>query len=460
MDTCSFLTHAYRSARAELSDRFSTQARWPDRFPGAYLGMGGRDPVFTGAEHAALIIGPPRSGKTTSIVIPALTLWPGPAVATSTKADVLCVTAASRAGRGKVMVWDPTAKMAMPEGVEPLRWSPLLGCADWDSAIERAWMLTHAARPDPVGDALHWTERAGALLAALLHAAALAGQPMSKLLEWIHSRSTWDALDQLAIRPGSAVAHHLLSGINQTDSRELSGIWSTADSVLAAYRSPALLYGADHPNFDPAAFARSTDTVHLVAPGPRAGQYAPAICALLDQIRSHATDAAVWRDRPPMLWALDEMANIAPLPNMAAIVADSGSQGLVVLGCLQDLSQARQRWGTSAEGLLTLFATTLLLPGIADPATLKTVTTLAGKVDRPQYSIARTGLIQRTHTTSTRPLPLLPENVIAQGKTGLALHVRGAYPSWLRLTPHYSTPWIAAALSAASTAPATAPTPS
>ncbi len=143
-----------------------------------------------------------------------------------------------------------------------------------------------------------------------------------------------------------------------------------------------------------------------------------------------------------MLWALDELAKIAPLPNLPGIVADSGSQGLLILGCLQDLSQARHRWGAQADGLLTLFATTLLLPGIADPATLRTVTTLAGQVDRPQHSVTRTGLLAHQRTTSTRPLPLLPENVVAQGRPGHALHLRAARPSWLRLTPWHDTAWL------------------
>lgn len=431
-----------RQAVTAAADRYSTRPRWPDRYSGAYLGMGARDPVFTGPEHAALVIGPPRSGKTSAVIIPAVSMWSGPVVTTSTKLDIVHITHSARRRQGQTWIWDPTGKAALPPDAQPLRWSPLLGCTDWDTAIDRAWMLTHSARPDPTGDALHWTERAAALLAALLHAVALVPHPLSTVLEWIHRRETWHALDQLSVQPSSAVAHNLLAGINQTDSRELSGIWSTADSVLAAYRSHALLDAADHPNFDPAAFARSSDTIHVVVPGQRHVVHASVICALLDQIRQHTVDVSY----RPMLWALDEVANIAPLPNLPSIVADAGSQGLLVLACLQDLSQARHRWGDQADGLLTLFATTLLLPGVADPDTLKTVTTLAGRVDRPQYSTSITGMFVRQRTTSTRPLPLLPENVIAHGRPGLALHVRGTRPSWLRLTPWHSTPWIASQL--------------
>ena len=130
-----------------------------------------------------------------------------------------------------------------------------------------------------------------------------------------------------------------------------------------------------------------------------------------------------------------------PLPNLPGIVADAGAQGLLVVACLQDLSQARHRWGTQADGFLTLFATTLLLPGIADPVTLNTVTTLTGKIDRPQYSTSR-GRQGTQRTVSTRPLPLLPEDVVAHGKPGYALHLRATHASWLRLTPWHTAPWL------------------
>ncbi len=52
---------------------------------------------------------------------------------------------------------------------------------------------------------------------------------------------------------------------------------------------------------------------------------------------------------------------------------------MVTLACLQDLSQARVRWGEAAEGFLTLFAWKMLLPGVADLRTLQLFSALAGE---------------------------------------------------------------------------------
>jgi type IV secretion system protein VirD4 len=436
------LTDRLRRLAANLDLPWPTpdpQPVWPATFSGAYLGWGKRGPIFTGPEHPALIIGPPRSGKTSAVIIPALTLWHGPAVVTSTKPDILAVTAAHRSRIGTVWHWDPTGTTPTPPGTTPLRWSPVPGCADWDIAVARTWALATAARPNPTGDSTHWIERAQALLAPLLHAAAVADTDLAAVTTWLHTRDALRPLGLLTGRTGSEIAHQLLTGILATDPREQSGIWSTADGLLAAYRTCTTLTAASQPNFDPAAFAASNDTLYITAPSDTQAQHAPLICALLDQLRhTITTRTSPW---PPMLWALDEVANIAPLPTLPSVVADGGAQGLLVLAALQDLSQARQRWGTAADGFLTLFPTTLALPGIADPVTLKTITTIAGQIDRPQTTTTH-GWHNNSRSTTTRKEPLLPEHHIAQGTPGQALAIQTARPARLILTPWHTTPWL------------------
>jgi len=78
---------------------------------------------------------------------------------------------------------------------------------------------------------------------------------------------------------------------------------------------------------------------------------------------------------------LYELAHIAPLLDLSSTIAEGGSQSLVVVGCLQDLSQARDRWGAQADGFLTLFTHKLVLAGLADLATLKAILAIAGEVD-------------------------------------------------------------------------------
>ena len=59
-----------------------------------------------------MILGPPRSGKTSTIVIPSLLAAPGAVVSTATKRDVLDATWRARSQVGQVWVFDPTGEQA------------------------------------------------------------------------------------------------------------------------------------------------------------------------------------------------------------------------------------------------------------------------------------------------------------------------------------------------------------
>ncbi len=149
----------------------------------------------------------------------------------------------------------------------------------------------------------------------------------------------------------------------------------------------------------------------------------------------------------PVLLALDEVANIAPIPDLPAMVSEGASQGLLVLACLQDLSQARSRWGTAADGFLSLFGTTVVLPGIADTTTLRDLSSLAGEHSVRSETLSRSvgswGRLRPSVTLSASREPRLPVDAIARGHPGRA-HVLGPDKAMaeVELTPaHRQQPW-------------------
>ncbi len=145
-----------------------------------------------------------------------------------------------------------------------------------------------------------------------------------------------------------------------------------------------------------------------------------------------------------MVFALDEVANIAPLPSLPALAAEGGGQGLVTLACLQDLSQARARWGEAAEGFFTLFGAKVILPGVADHRTLALISALAGDHQIVVSSITHPNALENllsgghavSSTTSTLQWrPRMPVDVIARGRAGHALLLHGSSMVEVRLLP-------------------------
>ena len=339
--------------------------RYRLRSTGGYVYLGSERGKWVTAdrEHAVLVLGPPRGGKTSSIVIPTLLGAGGPVLVTSTKPDVMAHTMAVRSKLGTCWLFDPSGATPCPRGVRRLHWSPVSACGSWDRTVRLAHDIVITARPaDDSRDGGHWSERAAALLAAFLHAAALDGRGMRDVLSWTlrHDGAT---PHQILNAKGADTASDVLDGIARTAPAEQSGIWSTAAGVLMVYRSEGALALTDAPDFEPSAFVNSRDTVYVVASSHHQRVAAPMIVALLDDICTatfaEATRRAWSNARldPPVLYLLDEVANIAPLPALPSIVSEGGGQGLVVVACLQDLSQARQRWKEHAEGFLSLFGT-------------------------------------------------------------------------------------------------------
>ncbi|HMC40420.1 MAG TPA: type IV secretory system conjugative DNA transfer family protein [Acidimicrobiales bacterium] len=382
-------------------------------------------------EQSLLVLGPPRSGKTTALAIPNTLCAPGAVVVTSTKPDVLAVTLAHRQRLGRCWLLDPSGAMHAPEGVERIRWSPVAAAGTWDESLSVARAMAGAARPAARrGESAHWTERAEALLAPLLHAAHLEGAGMDEVVGWVLGHDPGPAAAVLTAA-GVKLGRAVLAGIEATDPREQSGIWSSAAGILAAYRSEQVLDHTRPVNFDPARLVHTRDTVYVCAPARHQDLVAPIVVAFLDQARAGAYAAT---ERPaPLTLVLDEMANIAPLPDLPAMVSEGGGQGVLTLGCLQDLSQARERWGPAADGFLSLFGAKVVLPGIGDLATLELVSRLGGEVDVPARSVSRgpwwsPGRGAPTVSWNPHRQRRLPVESVSQQPAGTAILISGRTP--------------------------------
>jgi type IV secretory pathway TraG/TraD family ATPase VirD4 len=443
-------------AAAEDPVRAVRHACW-QHGAGPYLGVDDRGELrFARSQRAVLLLGPPRSGKTSGVIIPTVLASAGAAVCTSTKPDLAAATAPARSQIGRVWSFNPTGGRALA-GLEPLRWSPITCSRSWDGALLMARAMSAQVGAGTT-NASHWAMRAQALLAPFLHAAAIDGRDIESVVDWVMRHDLDEAGILLEQPQASRLAFGSLIGLFNTEPRERASIFSAAADALQAYTSEAALEAAKDPNFDPAAFTSSLDTIYIHAPADEQAAAGPLVCGLLAEIR-RATYLA-HRDgtlKGPVLFALDEVANIAPIEELPQIASEGGGQGLTLLAALQDLSQARTRWGTAADGFLTLFGTKLILPGIADTRTLESISLMLGEYDRQMVATSRTSAAgdigallsgenaparSRTRTVSTQRTRVLSPGEIAGIPAGRALHLDGTRWELLTQTPaHASEPW-------------------
>ncbi len=336
------------------------------------------------AESHLLVIGPPRSGKTRSIVIPNIFMAPGPVIATSTKGDLVESTFRQRFKKGQVLAIDPSGSVAVPESVERVYWSPINPNGTYSDAISvtRAMMDASVLTGGRQGSYSHWIERASALVAPLIHAAQVGGYEMDTLMTWLNRRECRDPAGILKVC-GEDLALDSLMGVLLSEDRERSGIFSTAAGLFGSYAFPEVHQHNHLRRFDSMEFLNSNDTLYVVSPSHIQKLVAPVLVGMIDEVKNRSyqlsADAERDRNRRPLALVLDEMANIAPLGSISSVLSEGASQKVMLLGALQDLSQARTRWGGVADGFLTLFGSTLVFPGISDMESLRQLSAISGQ---------------------------------------------------------------------------------
>ena len=355
-----------------------------------YLGA----PVRARGEDSALTIAPARAGKTTRLAAGRIVDAPGAVVATSTKADLVRLTAYARNGHPRVHVFDPDRLLGWPT---TCRWDATAGCGDVREAMTRARAMV-AARP--LGDGRNASFFEGAsqtVLAALLHAAALDGRSMADVLAWARDFTDDTPYDILRTHP--AASHGWVDDLRTfCRAGAPETVSSTAMSlglVLGALTDPAvldLLCPEPGTGLDVEKFVRDgTDTLYLVSEGGAGVPTAPLVtafaAAVVTAARRRSQTSPTGRLDPPLTLVLDEAANVAPLPDLPTLMADGGGRGITTWAFVQSFAQLRARWGR--DGADTIWGATsikLILGGCTEADDLERLSKIIGDRRVPRRS--------------------------------------------------------------------------
>jgi type IV secretion system protein VirD4 len=197
-------------------------------------------------------------------------------------------------------------------------------------------------------------------------------------------------------------------------------VWLGVRQSLAALADPDVLAAVDPgpgEGFDPAAFLRESGTLFLLASAVTSGSCAPLVAAFVEDVtetaRAVAARAPGARLDPPLLLALDEIANLTPLPSLPSLMAEGGGTGITTLTVLQSLAQARHRWGEHAADAIWDAATVkIILGGLAKARDLDDVARLLGEIDEPTQTYSRGRAGERSASISLRQVPVMPASVL------------------------------------------------
>jgi type IV secretion system protein VirD4 len=392
--------------------------------------------------QSVLVVAPTQSGKTTALAVPAILEWEGPVIALSVKNDLLRDSISRRLQMGRVAVFDPTASTGLSVTSS---WTPLLSCRNWSGARRVASWLCDAAAPNKrsLTDGDFWYSAAAKLLAPILYAAATAGLTMDEVIAWIDTqeeRMVLAALEGTGCQP----ALDAMQANWSRDERQRSSIYTTAETVLEAYADPGVLERSRAPEIRADWFLDGGNhTLYICASAREQRRLRPVFVALLQEMLEAAYQRAGHRGgplTPGLLVVLDEVANVAPLPDLDVLVSTGAGHGVQLLTILQDVAQAYDRWGRErADTIINNHRAKVLGAGLADERALDWAGRLLGEhaVDHRSVTSGETGRRSTTHSNQFRPLA--PANVMRQARAGTGLLVYGNLaPAWIRLRPWYA----------------------
>ncbi len=413
-----FLPAARRVVRAgrwaRAADLRSLRGR-PGRGGVFLVGQHGRRPLVTLPETSVLVVGPTRSGKTAGLVIPNLLDWDGPAIATSTKSELVDLTAGRRQSLGPVHVYDPTSELG--DRFRSVTWSPIAGCDNLDRAwMVASWLCASLQQGGGRGDNdwAHWAESGKLLIAPLLYVAATAGRTIVDVRMWIHGfdiATPISMLEEMLLDPATLGdadpirALSMLASIDQRPERERGTVFSTVMRIFNVYTERAVAELALSSRFDPDDFLLRRGTLYLCTPRQSPERVASLFVGILMTVVTAAyalADADPARRRSASLGLfLDELANVVPIEDLPALASQGAGRGVMLMSIVQDFSQLRARYGhEKANTILNNHACKLILPGQSDPETADVLGKLVGRTSftEQQVNLAADGRVSRSYS--------------------------------------------------------------
>ena len=312
----------------------------------------------------------------------------------------------------------------------------------FDGALEVAHRLASAGEIDQrsVESGEFWSVAAEQRLAPLLYAAACTGRGIAALVRWAYGQGGHELVDTLqdlvrsaesdVRRQDAQAAYDAAAAFDAQPERTRGSIEGTVQALLRVYRSGRVQRSAASSGITPAGLLEGNNTLYLVGDAKASRLLRPIFLALLGELIDHAYSEANLnggRLRTPLLLCLDELGNVAPVPNLAEIASTAPSHNIQLVSVFHDIAQSRARYGRHAETVINSHRARMLLPGLADLDTLRYFSGLVG--DQLAHDQTRTtGPGYETRSENPARRPLAPPEQLRQLPDGHALLVYGRLP--------------------------------
>ncbi len=370
-------------------------------FIAGYANGDPNSPIVFSSELSVLVTGEPRSGKTGGLVIPWVMSWQGPVITTSTRNEVLRTTHLARKRISDSVYVLAVPGVEVPEGIGMLAYDICwFYRAEWKSLInaaqQRADIFAGVTddKNNPVWGKSTKENFSCLLLIAFAWRCAqmeISGGTLSQdkktaiegfefqfprlkneqnHIEVLKHLSTmgW-AGDEIKVEcvikflsefipggAGAAVAHYVRSSLGRFEGGSMgtefaNTVKALSNLALGKLNDPqiAAMFSTppNKPVFDPDTFLEESGTLYIISRESDSSELAAFFSLMVNEISNAARRRAARMGRcdPGLALILDEVANIAPLPNLRTYMSEGGGNGITTVAILQSRRQLETVYG-------------------------------------------------------------------------------------------------------------------
>ncbi|MGA9376726.1 type IV secretory system conjugative DNA transfer family protein [Mycolicibacterium mageritense] len=384
---------------------------------------------------------PPGTGKTRKWLSQAAVLWPGPAVVSSSKDDLMQMVASRRFGPAALLDLRPIAAPYYPAELQAYRFDPAAWITSLEDAkaVARTLLSTSSVALSGSGfrssDSGPWDDLAFAPLTCLLYAASPHGLGLG--IDWVLEAAenvslpeVWPSSPQMSSNPSWVTAavwtanryfEARVRSVLQMEAKQRDSVKITVTKVLTAWLQ-TMERDRGLPVLDADFLEDPSATIYLLTPFD--GTVAAQAITLMDQlINRQRVKVAQWEEFARLGMFLDEITN-TPLPFLPQYIAESRGLGVSLCFAAQAGEQLDAIYGPlQGAAIRAVVPASLLMYGSHEKDLMESASFWSGKTTRSQQSYDHS--LDSTSSSRSFGNALEPEELMPPNDQHARLVVRG-----------------------------------
>ena len=405
--------------------------------------FGGKKLWIDGDDVGGFVIGPPRSGKGASLIVPNCLLWPDSIVVLDMRGETYEATAGYRSKFSRVLRFSPADENGDTECYNPLDFVAI----DPDQRDIDINSIATALLPTPKGDA-YWISDARALFAGVtswvlenpdildkdknlgtvLNVVEGGDQPLREWLEEVANpelRAAWI----------SSFTYTTLARFAVMASKQFDGVYGSLAAAVRPFKNNRILRATARSTFDIRAMRRENMSLYLDFRIQQIASIGPIFNVLMVQFMDYMSRNMMKPGERRVLVLLDEFQNLGKLENALTVATVLGGYGIPCWFFVQSLRSIDNVYTREGRQTLVNSARAQIFLGAQDPEDQRYVSQLLG--ERKEVTVDKavsTGvtLFDRkgatmSHKTTMRPL-MRPDELGAMNETRCVIKLRNQQP--------------------------------